>query len=100
MKTPKDKERKMNKSEAIDVISHGTGVSKADTERVIAAFFELASKQVGSGEKLTIPGWISFERVHRPARQGRNPQTGESLTIPARNAVKVSAGSKLKSAAN
>lgn len=90
----------MNKSEVVDVVSHGTGVSKADTDRVLSAFLELAAKQVGSGEKLTIPGWITFERVHRPARQGRNPQTGESITIAARNAVKVSAGSKLKSAVN
>ena len=90
----------MNKSEAVDVIAHGTGVSKADTDRVLSAFFEEAAKQVASGEKLVVPGWISFERVHRPARQGRNPQTGESITISARNAVKVSAGSKLKNAVN
>ena len=90
----------MNKSEAVDVIAHGTGVSKADTDGVLSAFFELAAKEVSSGEKLVIPGWISFERVHRPARQGRNPQTGESITISARNAVKVSAGSKLKNAVN
>jgi len=53
---------------------------------------------VSHGDKVTIPGWISFEQVERAAREGRNPATGETLQIPARKAVKVSAGSKLKNA--
>ncbi|MDP5128853.1 MAG: HU family DNA-binding protein, partial [Pontimonas sp.] len=50
------------------------------------------------GNKVTIPGWVSFDRTHRAARQGRNPQTGATIQIAASKSVKVSAGSKLKAA--
>jgi len=89
----------MNKSDVVEIISQKVGVSKTDTDKVIMAFFNLAAETVSDGEKLTIPGWISFEQVHRSAREGRNPSTGEILQIPARKAVKVSAGAKLKKAA-
>ena len=90
----------MNKSEVVDVVAQRTGVSKTDTDKVISTFFELAAETVADGEKLSIPGWISFERTHRAARSGRNPATGQPMQIPARNAVKVSAGKKLKDAVN
>ncbi|GAA2338346.1 hypothetical protein GCM10010431_72190 [Streptomyces kunmingensis] len=50
-------------------------------------------------ERVSIPGFLTFERTHRAARTARNPQTGEPLNIPAGYSVKVSAGSKLKEAA-
>ena len=90
----------MNKTEVVDVVAQRTGVSKTDTDKVISTFFELAAETVADGEKLSIPGWISFERTHRAARSGRNPATGQPMHIPARNAVKVSAGKKLKDAVN
>lgn len=88
----------MNKAEAVDVLAQNTGVSKADVDRVLSAFFELAGSQANKGDKLVIPGWLTVERVQRSARQGRNPQTGETIQIPAKMAVKLTAGSKLKSA--
>ena len=51
------------------------------------------------GDKVSIPGWLSFEQVTRAARMGRNPRTGESIHVPATKACKVSVGSKLKAAA-
>ena len=63
------------------------------------ADFEVVAEAVGKGEKVTVPGWISFEQTQRAARQGRNPATGEAMQIPATKAAKVSAGSKLKAAA-
>lgn len=56
------------------------------------------SKSLSEGAKISIPGWIAFEKTHRAARTGRNPQTGEALEIAASDSVKVSAGSKLKAA--
>ena len=53
---------------------------------------------VAKGEKVTIPGWIAFERVETSARTGRNPQTGAEIKIPDGKRVKVTAGSKLKAA--
>ena len=89
----------MNKSELIDAIADSTGVSKSDVGAVLDGFAEAAYRAVGSGDKITIPGFLSIEQTHRSARTGRNPQTGETLQIAATNAAKVSAGSKLKAAA-
>ena len=52
------------------------------------------------GEKVSIPGWLAVERTERKERTGRNPRTGEEITIPAGHSVKVTAGSKLKAAAS
>jgi DNA-binding protein HU-beta len=89
----------MNKSELIDAIADSSGVSKADVGAVLDGFADAAMKAVRSGDKITIPGFLSIEQTDRSARTGRNPQTGETLQIPASKAAKVSAGSKLKAAA-
>jgi DNA-binding protein HU-beta len=89
----------MNKSELIDAIADSTGVSKADVGAVLDGFADAAFKAVGSGDKITIPGFLSIEQTNRSARTGRNPQTGATIQIPASKAAKVSAGSKLKAAA-
>nr|BFF09672.1 hypothetical protein GCM10025699_09750 [Microbacterium flavescens] len=60
--------------------------------------FSTVSDAVAKGSKVSIPGWLSFERVETSARTGRNPQTGEEIKIPAGQRVKVTAGSKLKAA--
>jgi len=87
----------MNKTELIDQIADRTGVSKKDVGGVLEGLFVEVSKVVAKGdEKVTIPGFISFEQVIRKARKGFNPQTGEPLTIPETTAVKVTAGNKLK----
>jgi DNA-binding protein HU-beta len=88
----------LNKSELVAAIADETGESQAAVNRVVDAFFEVISKTIVKGEKVTIPGWLSVEKGHRAARQGRNPQTGETIQIKAANTVKVSAGSKLKAA--
>lgn len=90
----------MNKSELIDAIAAKTEVSKSDIDATLGGLFEVVSGVVSSSdEKITIPGWISFERTLRKARMGRNPRTGETMPIPESHAVKVTAGSKLKKAA-
>jgi DNA-binding protein HU-beta len=90
----------MTKTELVSAISGKTEVSKADVEKVLKAFEDEVSAVVSAGEeKLTLPGFLSFERTRRAARTGRNPQTGETIQVPAANAVKVTAGSKLKATA-
>ena len=87
----------MNKTELIDQIAERRGVSKKDVGAVIEGLFVAVSNVVAKGEeKVTIPGFVSFEQVDRKARKGFNPQTGEPITIPAATAVKVTAGNKLK----
>ncbi|HSL57899.1 MAG TPA: HU family DNA-binding protein [Acidimicrobiales bacterium] len=89
----------MNKSELVAAIAARSGQSQADVDETIKALFDVVAEAVGKGEKVQIPGWISFEQTDRSARTGRNPQTGETIQIAASKAVKVSAGSKLKEAA-
>ena len=88
----------LNKSELVAAIAADTGESQAAVNRVVDSFFEIISKTIVKGGKVTIPGWLAVEKGHRAARQGRNPQTGETIQIKAANTVKVSAGSKLKAA--
>ena len=65
----------------------------------LAFLFAAVSENLAKGEKVTIPGFLSFETVATAARTGRNPQTGAEIAIPAGKRVKVTAGSKLKAVA-
>lgn len=89
----------MNKGELIEAVASSTGVAKSTVDAVLNGTIDTIEKAVAKGDKVTITGFISVERVRRGARTGRNPRTGESIDIPASNAVKVSAGAGLKNAA-
>ncbi len=88
----------MNKTELVEAVAADTGVSKSDVGAVIDAMFATVCDRVSKGEKVAIPGMLTFEQVERKARTGFNPQTKEPMPIPAGRAVKVSAGAKLKAA--
>ena len=90
----------MNKSDLIAAMADRAGVSNKDAGGCLDAFFDVVAGEVAAGgDKVSIPGWLSFEQVTRAARMGRNPRTGESIHVPATKACKVSVGSKLKAAA-
>jgi DNA-binding protein HU-beta len=89
----------MNKSELVAAVAARTGQTQNDVDETIKALFEVVAEAIGKGDKVTIPGWISFEQTQRSARTGRNPATGETIQIAATKAAKVSAGSKLEAAA-
>jgi DNA-binding protein HU-beta len=91
-------DKSLNRTELGAAVASESGQSQAAVSGVVDAFFSVVSKSVADGTKVTIPGWIAFEKTHRAARTGRNPQTGEALEIAASDSVKVSAGSKLKAA--
>ncbi|MEX0172503.1 HU family DNA-binding protein [Streptomyces sp. LMG1-1-1.1] len=75
-------------------------VTRKDADALLMALAETVGDVVAKGdEKVTIPGFLTFERTHRAARTARNPQTGDPIDLPAGYSVKVSAGSKLKEAA-
>ncbi|ALJ18758.1 HU family DNA-binding protein [Microbacterium sp. No. 7] len=88
----------ITKTELVASIASATGESQAAVTRVVDGLFAAVSEAVAKGEKVSIPGWISFEQVDTAARTGRNPQTGEEIKIAAGKRVKVTAGSKLKAA--
>lgn len=90
----------MNRSELVDAISTRSGVPSSQVDASLKGLFEVVAGVVAKGgEKVTIPGFLSFEQGHRAARAGRNPQTGATIQVPAAKTVKVSAGSKLKAIA-
>ena len=76
------------------------GLSKAQTDQALTAFIEHLQTTLGQGDKISLPGVGQFEVAERAARQGRNPQTGEPINIPASKAVKFKAGKALKDAVN
>ena len=92
-------DKSLNKTELVAKIAASTGQSQATVDAVLGGLFDALAESVGSGTKVSIPGWLAVERTHRAARSGRNPQTGATIQIPAGYSVKVSAGSKLKAAA-
>ena len=90
----------MNKTELVETIAQRTDIAKKDVQAVLDTFEDIAGDIVAKGkDALTIPGFLKFEQTRRAARQGRNPQTGETIQVPASNAAKVSAGAKLKNRA-
>jgi DNA-binding protein HU-beta len=91
-------DKSLNRTELVAAVAAESGQSQATVNGVVDALFSVVSNSVSDGTKVTIPGWIAFEKTHRAARTGRNPQTGEAIEIAASDSVKVSAGSKLKAA--
>lgn len=89
----------MNRSEFVAAVAERSGLSQSDTDKALSAMFDEISRVVSSDEKLTIPGYLTIQKAHRAARNGRNPQTGEVVHIAATSVPKISAGAKLKAAA-
>src|SRR3979409_2394754 len=94
------REIRMTRADLVKSMADSTGMSQTDVDKVLTAFLDEVSQVVAKGdEKLTIPGFLTFERAHRNARTGRNPQTGAPVDIPATHVAKVPVASKLKAAA-
>ena len=85
----------MNKTELISSVAETAGVSKKDTEQVLNAFLSTVQETLKQNDKVQIPGFGSFEVRERAARMGRNPRTGEAVTIPARRVVVFAPSEKL-----
>ncbi|MEL6488782.1 MAG: HU family DNA-binding protein [Cyanobacteria bacterium J06634_6] len=86
----------MNKAELIDVVSEKADVSKKDADAVLSAVIESIMESVAGGDKVSLVGFGSFEPRDRKARDGRNPQTGETIKIPATTVPAFSAGKGFK----
>lgn len=89
----------MNRTELVQAVAESSGVDNKDVDAVLKSFQSVVTDGVVKGDKISIQGFLTFEQVDRAAREGRNPATGEALSIPASKAVKVTAGSALKNAA-
>ncbi|MCI9034801.1 MAG: HU family DNA-binding protein [Lachnospiraceae bacterium] len=90
----------MNKTELVAAIAEHADMTKKDADKAITAFTEVVAKELKKGEKIQLVGFGTFEVVDRDAREGRNPKTGETMTIAASKAPKFKAGKALKDEVN
>ena len=90
----------MNKAELIAAIAERTELSRKDAEKALKAFTEVVEEELKKGEKIQLVGFGIFEVSERAAREGRNPQTGETMQIAASKSPKFKAGKALKDAIN
>ncbi len=90
----------MNKNELIAAVAEAAGVSKKDAAAVIGATFDKIAQAMVAGDKVQLIGFGTFETRERGARTGKNPRTGETVTIAACKAPAFKAGKALKDAVN
>ena len=92
----------MNKTELIEKLAKTTSLTKTQSAEAVNALFETDSRKgviaiaLDAGDSVTIPGFGTFDTARRKAREGRNPQTGEAIEIPATKFPAFSAGRSLK----
>ncbi len=86
----------MNKAELVDKIAQKAEVSKKEADAILTATIDSIMEAVSSGDKVTLVGFGSFEPRDRQEREGRNPKTGETMTIPASRVPAFSAGKGFK----
>ena len=90
----------MNKTELVAAMAEQTNLSKNDAEAALKAFIDVVSEELKKGEKVQLVGFGTFEVSERAAREGRNPQTGETMEIKASKTPKFKAGKALKDMMN
>ena len=90
----------MNRTELVAAMAEATELSKKDAEAAFKAFSDIVTAEMKKGEKVQLVGFGTFEVSERAAREGRNPQTGETMTIAASKSPKFKAGKALKDAVN
>ncbi|MAM27634.1 MAG: DNA-binding protein [Flavobacteriaceae bacterium] len=90
----------MNKSDLIDAMAEDAGITKAAAKKALESFLENVEGALKKGNRVSLVGFGSWSVSRRAAREGRNPQTGKTIKIAAKNVVKFKAGSDLQSAVN
>ena len=90
----------MNRTELISAMSEKANITKVDTEKALKAFIDTVTEELKNGGKVQLVGFGTFEVTERAERNGRNPKTGEAITIPASKSPKFKAGKALKDIVN
>ena len=90
----------MNKTELIAAVAEKAEISKKDAEKAIKAFTDAVAEELVKGGKVPLVGFGTFEVAERAAREGRNPKSGETMTIAASKTPKFKAGKALKDQVN
>jgi DNA-binding protein HU-beta len=90
----------MNKGDLIDLVAEAAGITKAQAGEAVSTVFEGITKTLKSGDKAAFVGFGTFSVSLRKAREGRNPSTGKTIKIAAKNVVKFKAGTAFTEAVN
>jgi len=90
----------MNKSELIAAMAANSGLSNADAKKALDGLTEAIGTALKSGDSVALIGFGTFAVTHKPARTGRNPQTGKEIKIEAKNVPTFKAGAGLKGSVN
>ena len=90
----------MNKTELVAAVAEQAGLSKKDAEAAVKAFTDVVAEALKAGDKIQLVGFGTFEVSERAAREGRNPRTGETMTIESSKTPKFKAGKALKDLVN
>lgn len=90
----------MNKGELVKAIAEDAGLTNADATNCLNSLLSTVAKALEKGDTVSLVGFGSFQAKKRDARQGRNPQTGAAIQIPAANVPSFKAGKALKDAVN
>lgn len=90
----------MNKTELIDAMAADAGISKAAAKKALESFLGNVGGSLKGGKRVSLVGFGSWSVSKRAAREGRNPQTGKTIKIAAKNVVKFKAGSELSDSVN
>jgi len=90
----------MNKSDLIDAMAEDAGVTKAAAKKALESFLGNVQGSLKNGNRVSLVGFGSWSVTRRAAREGRNPQTGKTIQIGAKNVVKFKAGSDLQTSVN
>ena len=90
----------MNRMELVAAIAEKSELSKKDAEKALKAFTDVVAEELKKGEQIQLVGFGTFKVSERAAREGRNPQTGETMQIKASKTPKFTAGKALKDAMN
>ena len=90
----------ITKAELVDQIAAAAGTDKTTAANVLKAFEEVVTAGVKKDDKITLTGFLTFQRVSKAATTARNPRTGETVKVPAKKAPKVTIGASFKKAVN
>ena len=88
----------MNKTELVEKIAAGAGISKVDAKKALEATVDAIKAALAEGDKVALVGFGTFSTSERPEREGINPQTKEKISIAAKKVVKFKAGAELTDA--
>ena len=98
--TIQQEDANVNKTDLIDRVAESTELNKTAASRAVEAILDIITGSLRQGDSVTLSGFGTFSVSNRSQRTGRNPRTGESITIPASKAPKFKSGKGLKDALN